>query len=306
MKIGMIGLGRMGGNMVRRLRRADFDVVGYSPTAEERNALAEETGMITAPNINGLVKKLEAPRIVWVMVPSGQSTEKVMKELERRLEPGDMVVDGGNSNYKDTQRRGAMLAQSAIGLVDAGTSGGVRGLDEGYCVMLGGEKDHIKRLEPVLQALAPAADRGWAHVGPRGAGHFVKMIHNGIEYGVMQAYAEGFALMHSKKEFHLDLAQIAEVWRHGSVIRSWLLDLTAEGLERDQNLESVTPVVADSGEGRWTMVEAIERGVPAPVISLALQMRFVSQDSEGYTNKVLAMMRNAFGGHEMGKGGDSD
>lgn len=304
MKIGMIGLGKMGGNMVRRLRRADVEVVGYSPTAEERNALAEETGMMTAPNVNGLVKKLEAPRVVWVMVPSGQPTDKVMKELERRLDPGDLVIDGGNSNYKDTQRRGAMLAQSAIGLVDAGTSGGVWGREEGYCLMLGGEKDHIERVKPLLEVLAPAADQGWAHLGPRGAGHFAKMIHNGIEYGLMQAYAEGFALLRSKNEFHFDLAQIAEVWRHGSVIRSWLLDLTAEALGKDQELESVAPFVADSGEGRWTVAEAIDRGVPAPVISLALHMRFASQDGTGYTNKVLAMMRNAFGGHELKKGGD--
>lgn len=299
MKLGMIGLGRMGGNMVRRLRRAGFEITGYSRSAEEKQALADEVGMVGAPNITGLIKRLDTPRIVWVMVPSGDATEKVMKELEARLSSGDIVVDGGNSSYKDTQRRGAMLAQSGIGMVDVGTSGGVWGLDNGYCLMAGGEKAHVKAIEPILKALAPAPDRGWAHVGPRGAGHFTKMIHNGIEYGMMQAYAEGFALLRGKKEFSLDLARISELWRHGSVVRSWLLDLSAEVLAGDQHFEAVAPVVADSGEGRWTVAEAISQGVPAPVISLALHMRFASQHGGDYSNKMLAVMRNAFGGHAI-------
>jgi 6-phosphogluconate dehydrogenase len=304
MKAGMIGLGRMGANMVRRLRRAGIDMVGHSPDPATRQALAEETGMFAAPTIVGLIKKLDAPRIVWVMVPSGDATEKVIKDLENRLSPGDFVIDGGNSNYKDTQRRGAMLAQSGIGLVDVGTSGGIWGLENGYCMMVGGEKSHVGAVQPLLEALAPAPDRGWAHVGPRGAGHFTKMIHNGIEYGAMQAYAEGLALLHGKKEFSLDLAKISELWRHGSVIRSWLLDLTAESLAKDQKLDGISAYVADSGEGRWTVVEAVNQGVPAPVISMALQMRFASQDDNSYTNRMLAVMRNAFGGHAIGEAKD--
>jgi 6-phosphogluconate dehydrogenase len=295
----MIGLGKMGGNMVRRLRRAGIEVVGYSPAEEERQALVDEVGMVAAPNIAGLIKRLDSPCIVWVMVPSGDATEKTMKELERRLSSGDIVVDGGNSSYKDTQRRGAMLAQSGIGLVDVGTSGGIWGLDSGYCLMAGGEKMHVQPVEPILRVLAPAPDRGWAHVGPRGAGHFVKMIHNGVEYGMMQAYAEGFALLRGKKEFSLDLAQVSELWRHSSVVRSWLLDLTATALANDQGFDSVAPVVMDSGEGRWTVMEAISQGVPAPVISLALHMRFASQHGGDYVNKMISVMRNAFGGHAI-------
>ncbi len=304
MRLAMIGLGKMGGNMVRRLRRAGIEVVGYAPDAETRKALADEVGMIPAPTIAGALKKLEAPRIVWVMVPSGKPTDKVIKELERRLSAGDIVVDGGNSNYHDSQRRFAILAQSGIGFVDAGTSGGVWGLENGYCMMLGGEKRHIKAIRPAIEALAPAPDRGWGHVGPPGAGHFTKMIHNGIEYGMMQALAEGFALLHNKEAMPLDLAQIAELWRHGSVISSWLLDLTAGALQKDQKLEDVAPYVADSGEGRWTVMESVERGIAAPVITLALQMRFASQDEEGYPNRILAMMRNAFGGHEVKQKGE--
>jgi len=299
MRIAMIGLGKMGGNMVRRLRRGGVEVVGYATTPEARAGLAEETGMINAPSITGAIKKLDAPRIVWVMVPSGKPTEKVIKELERRLSPGDLVVDGGNSNYKDSQRRGAMLAQSGIGFVDAGTSGGVWGLANGYCMMVGGEKQHVRVVEPMLKILAPAPDRGWAHVGPVGAGHFVKMIHNGIEYGMMQALAEGMSLLRAKKEFSINLAQVSEMWRHGSVVQSWLLDLTAAALKDDQRLETVAPIVADSGEGRWTVMEAIDQGVAAPVITLALHMRFASQDQAGYTQRLLAVMRKAFGGHAV-------
>ena len=299
MRLAMIGLGKMGANMVRRLRKADFEIVGYNRSKEIMDTLDKEVGMIKATTVANAVRQLEAPRVVWMMLPSGSPTEKTVKELEKRLSFGDVVVDGGNSNYKDSQRRYAMLAQSGIGYIDAGTSGGVWGLENGYCMMVGGEKQHVKIIEPILKALAPAPDRGWAHVGHNGAGHFVKMIHNGIEYGMMQAYAEGFALMRKKHDFTLDLGQISEVWRHGSVVQSWLLDLTAAALQQDQTLESVAPYVSDSGEGRWTVQEAIELGVPAPVISLALQMRFDSQDEEGYGNRILSTMRNAFGGHDI-------
>ncbi|MDR2876873.1 MAG: decarboxylating 6-phosphogluconate dehydrogenase [Chromatiales bacterium] len=297
MKLGMIGLGKMGGNMVRRLRRAGIEVVGYSPDEESRQQLADEVGMVPAPNVTGTVKRLTGPRIVWVMVPAGSATDKVIKELEGRLENGDIVIDGGNSSYKDTQRRGAMLAQSGIGLVDVGTSGGIWGLENGYCLMVGGEKNHVQQIEPILQALAP--ENGWLHVGPRGSGHYVKMIHNAIEYGMMQAYAEGFALLHGKKDYAFDTAAIAEVWRHGSVVRSWLLDLSAEILQKNGRLEGVGEVVSDSGEGRWAAAEAISQGVPAPVLSMALQMRFASQQEGSYSNRMLNVMRNAFGGHPI-------
>jgi len=301
MKLAMIGLGKMGANMVRRLRQGNIEVVGYNRSKEIMDTLAEETGMLTAKTIAGAVKQLEGPRIVWLMLPAGQPTEKAVKELEKRLSFGDIVIDGGNSNYHETMRRGAMLAQSGIGYLDAGTSGGVWGLKNGYCIMVGGEAQHVKTVEPILKVLAPAEDRGWAHVGPRGAGHYSKMIHNGIEYGMMQAYAEGFDLLRKKTDFDLDLAQVSELWRHGSVVQSWLLDLTADALQQDQKLEDVAPHVPDSGEGRWTVLESIELGVPAPVITLALQMRFASRDDDGYGNRMLSVMRNAFGGHDVKK-----
>jgi 6-phosphogluconate dehydrogenase len=297
----MIGLGKMGANMVRRLRQAEIEVVGYNRSKEIMDTLVDEVGMLKATTIANAVKQLEGPRIVWLMLPSGQPTEKALKELEKRLSFGDIVIDGGNSNYHDTMRRGAMLAQSGIGYIDAGTSGGIWGLKNGYCLMVGGEKHHIDVVQPILEALAPAADRGWAHVGPCGAGHYTKMVHNGIEYGMMQAYAEGFDLLRKKTNFHLDLAQISELWRHGSVIQSWLLDLTAGSLQQDQELQDIAPHVPDSGEGRWTVEEAIQLGVPVPVISMALQMRFASRDEEGYGNRMLSVMRNAFGGHNVEK-----
>ena len=233
------------------------------------------------------------------MLPAGNATERLIEELPTLLDPGDIIVDGGNANYHDSQRRGELLAATGIGFIDAGTSGGIWGLEEGYCMMVGGAVQHVKVIEPPVEALAPGEDHGWAHVGPAGAGHFTKMVHNGIEYGMMQAFAEGFALLRGKQEFQLDLAQIAELWRHGSVVRSWLLDLTAGALMQDQNLEGIEPIVPDSGEGRWTAVEAIDQGVALPVISLALQMRFASQDQEGYQSRLLSIMRNAFGGHEV-------
>ena len=301
MRLAMIGLGKMGANMVRRLCQGGIEVVGYNRSKEIMETLADEVGMLKAATIANAVKQLDGPRIVWIMLPSGQPTEKALKELEKRLSFGDIVIDGGNSNYHDTMRRGAMLAQSGIGYIDAGTSGGIWGLKNGYCLMVGGEGRYVDIIKPILKVLAPAEDRGWAHVGPCGAGHYTKMIHNGIEYGMMQAYAEGFDLLRKKSDFHLDLAQISELWRHGSVIQSWLLDLTAGSLQQDQDLEDIAPLVPDSGEGRWTVEESIQLGVPAPVISLALQMRFASRDSEGYGNRMLSVMRNAFGGHDVKK-----
>ncbi len=299
MRLAMIGLGKMGGNMTRRLRRGGIEVVGYDRDKDIIKTLVDEEGMISAASVTGAIKKLEPPRVVWLMLPSGDTTTKEIKNLANRLSTGDIVVDGGNSNYHDTQRRGALLAQHGIGFVDAGTSGGIWGLQNGYCLMVGGEKRDIDIVMPALKVLAPAPDRGWAHVGRIGAGHFTKMIHNGIEYGMMQAFAEGFALLKGKKDFSLDIAKISELWRHGSVINSWLLDLTAEALKEDKTLESVSPYVADSGEGRWMAIEAVEQGIASPVISLALQMRFASQDTEGFENRILTVMRNAFGGHSL-------
>jgi len=299
MRIAMIGLGRMGGNMTRRLRRHGIEVVGYDRSREAVEQLQRDEGMIAADSALDAVKKLSAPRVVWLMLPSGNITEQQINELCSLLDPGDIIVDGGNSNYKDSQRRGDLLCATGIGFIDAGTSGGIWGLEEGYCLMVGGEVQHVRVIEPLLRALAPAEHLGWAHVGPMGAGHFTKMVHNGIEYGMMQAFAEGFDLLRGKQEFKLDLAQISELWRHGSVVRSWLLDLTAGALAHDQSLTGIEPIVPDSGEGRWTAVEAIEQGVALPVISLALQMRFSSQNREGYQARLLAMMRNAFGGHEV-------
>ena len=299
MRLAMIGLGRMGGNMVRRLRRKGIEVVGYDRDVATVNALATETAMSAAVSVADAVSQLAAPRVVWLMLPCGEPTEQQLAELVGLLSPGDIVVDGGNSNYKDSQRRGAWLAQYGIGFMDAGTSGGVWGLDNGYCLMVGGSDEVARVLTPVLQALAPASDRGWAHVGPVGAGHYAKMLHNGIEYGMMQALAEGLDLLRHKREFDYDLAQLTELWRHGSVVRSWLLDLTADALQTDQNLASVAPHVADSGEGRWTVIDAVEQGIAAPVLTLALQMRFASQDADGYAHRLLALMRNAFGGHAI-------
>jgi len=298
MQLAMIGLGKMGGNMVRRLRRGGVEVVGYNRSPEIVQTLASEEGMRPAASAEAALGALTAPRVVWLMLPSGAPTEQMIEQLRPRLEPGDILIDGGNSNYHDSQRRGEMLAGQGVHFLDVGTSGGVWGLEKGYCLMIGGETDAVARLAPAFDALAPDA---WAHVGPMGAGHFTKMVHNGIEYGMMQAYAEGFALLRGKQEFSLDLAQVAELWRHGSVVRSWLLDLTAAALAEDQTLSEVAPVVADSGEGRWTAIEAIDQGVALPVISLALQMRFSSQDAEGYPARLLAMMRNAFGGHQLAR-----
>ena len=299
MQLAIIGLGKMGANMVRRLRKGDIDVIGYNRSTDIVQRLADEVGMKTATSLVDIVKKCSSPRHIWLMLPSGTPTENTLTELIPLLDAGDIIIDGGNANYHDSQRRGQLLAQHKIGFIDVGTSGGIWGLEKGYCLMAGGATEHILSLAPALRVLAPDAQRGWAHVGPVGAGHFTKMIHNGIEYGMMQAYAEGFALLRGKTEFNLDLAQIAELWRHSSVVRSWLLDLTADFLQDDQTLDSSSPIVADSGEGRWTIDESIAQGVPAPVLAMALYMRFASQDNEGYGNRMLSMMRKAFGGHTI-------
>lgn len=301
MKLAMIGLGKMGGNMATRLLRHKIEVVGFDFNQEVVNGLATKEGLIPSTSVADAVSKLEGQKIVWMMLPAGDITENQIKDLIPMLNKGDIIIDGGNSNYKHSQRRGAMLAEHGIGFMDSGTSGGVWGLDNGYCLMVGATKEVAEAVTPILKALAPAPHRGWAHVGPVGSGHFTKMIHNGIEYGMMQAMAEGLELIKGKEEFNLDLAQITELWRHGSVVRSWLLDLTAEALKDDQKLEAIAPYVADSGEGRWTVVEAVEQGVAAPVLTVALQARFRSQDSHGYSYKLLSMMRNAFGGHAIKK-----
>jgi len=300
MKLAMIGLGKMGGNMTTRLLRSGIEVVGYDRSVDVVNKLVVTEGMIASSSVADAVSKLGESgekRIVWLMLPSGEPTEIQIQNLAEILAKGDIIIDGGNSNYKDSQRRGAWLAERGIGFMDAGTSGGIWGLENGYCLMVGATPEVAKAVEPILIALAPSKENGWAHVGPIGSGHFTKMIHNGIEYGMMQAMAEGLDLLKGKTDFNLDLAQVTELWRHGSVVRSWLLDLTADALKEDQELSAVAPYVADSGEGRWTVMESVEQGVAAPVLTLALQARFRSQDATGYSYKLLSMMRNGFGGH---------
>ena len=299
MNIGIVGLGRMGGNMARRLARSGVKVAGFDPDSSTAAALAAEGILTTAPTLVALARALPAPRIVWMMVPAGTTTELTIEDLWPELSPGDVIVDGGNANYKDSQRRARALASAGIHFVDCGVSGGVWGYANGYALMFGGSVAAATIIEPLIKVLAPAADRGWLHCGPAGAGHFVKMIHNGIEYGMMQAFAEGFALMENKRELDLDIAAIAQMWRHGSVVRSWLLDLTAEFLAQDTVLADIAPFVADSGEGRWTVNEAVEQGLPAPVLTMALMARFGSQGKSDYADKLLAMMRKGFGGHAV-------
>ena len=300
--IGMVGLGRMGGNMSRRIGRGGLGVVAWDRSAGPRDALAKERGVVTVDTLEKLVAALPAPRVVWIMLPAGDPTEQTLTRLAPLLARGDVVVDGGNAWYRDSQRHSRELAPSGIEFVDAGVSGGVWGLDNGYGLMVGGSEAAVARVEPFLRVLAPAQDQGWLHCGPVGAGHFTKMVHNGIEYGLMQAYAEGFALLRAKSDLELDVAAIAESWRHGTVIRSWLLDLTAEFLAKDSALDGIAPQVADSGEGRWTAAESIELGVPTPVMTLALMERFASQGRADYSNKLLARMRQAFGGHAVKQG----
>ena len=298
MELGMIGLGRMGGDMARRLLRGGHRVVAYDAQPEAVQALVGD-GAIGASSIVDLAVKLQSPRVAWVMVPSGEPTESTINALADVLSPEDVIIDGGNSNYKDSVRRATSLAERGLFFMDAGTSGGIWGLEEGYSIMVGGDPEVFRRLEPVFQTLAPGSDRGYGRVGPAGSGHFVKMVHNGIEYGLMQAYAEGFELMRAKEEFGLDLAQIAGIWRYGSVVRSWLLDLTAAALDEDPALETIQAYVEDSGEGRWTVQESVDLNVPTPVISLALQARFRSRQEQPFGARLLAAMRNQFGGHAV-------
>jgi 6-phosphogluconate dehydrogenase len=300
MQLGMIGLGRMGANMAQRLMRGGHRLAVFDPKPEARKALADH-GADPAESLAALVAKLPAPRVLWLMVPAGEITDATLAGLLPLLAAGDTVIDGGNSNYKDTMRRAVKFAERRIDYVDCGTSGGVWGLAEGYSLMIGGDPKAVERLRPIFETLAPAHDRGWGRVGPVGSGHFTKMVHNGIEYGLMQAYAEGFSIMKHKKELGLDLHQVAEIWRHGSVVRSWLLDLTAAALEKNPEMAGIAPYVEDSGEGRWTVAEAIDLDVPAPVITLSLLERLRSRDSDSYSDKLLAAMRNEFGGHAIRK-----
>jgi len=297
-EVGLIGLGRMGGNMARRLIKGGHRVIAYDPAPAAVKALAADGGG-PAASLEELVRLLKPPRVAWVMVPAGPATETTIDWLGTHLSKGDIVIDGGNSYYKDSMRRAKQLAGKDIGYLDVGTSGGIWGLQNGYCLMVGGTDAAFEAARPLLEALAPAPDRGLIHAGPSGAGHFVKMVHNGIEYGLMQAYAEGYELMQAKREFQLDLAAISEAWRHGSVVRSWLLDLTADALKEDPTLEKTAAYVEDSGEGRWTVQESIELGVPLPAISLALQARFRSRQEEPFGARLLAAMRKQFGGHAV-------
>jgi 6-phosphogluconate dehydrogenase len=300
MDLAMIGLGKMGANMAQRLMNGGHRVVAFDLNEAAIQA-AEQAGAVGARTLDEVVASLPAPRVVWVMVPSGRITDETITALAARLSAGDVIIDGGNSNYKDSIRHAAEVGQKGVGFLDAGTSGGVWGLREGYSLMIGGPAEVVALVRPVFETLAPAANEGWGHVGPHGAGHFTKMIHNGIEYGLMQAYAEGFEILKAKKDFELDLAQVAHIWQKGSVVRSWLLDLTANALDQDANLSDIKGWVADSGEGRWTVTEAMDLDVPAPVITLALQARFISRQDESFAAKLLAAMRNQFGGHAVKK-----
>jgi 6-phosphogluconate dehydrogenase len=301
MKIAMIGLGKMGANMAQRLMKGGHQIVAYD-LSEDAIKNLEAAGAEGARTLDEVAAKLGSPRIAWVMVPSGKPTESTINALADRFSPGDIIIDGGNSNYKDSQRHAKELEARGLHFVDVGTSGGIWGITEGYAMMIGGEEAAVEQLRPIFETLAPAADLGWGRMGPAGSGHFVKMIHNGIEYGLMQAYAEGFEIMKAKKEFGLDLEQISEVWRYGSVVRSWLLDLIARALHADPELAGIKAWVPDSGEGRWTVFEAVDLDVSAPVITLALQQRFESRAEEPFSLKLLAAMRQQFGGHAVKTG----
>ncbi len=299
MDIGIVGLGRMGANMARRLARGGARVLAYDRERPARDALADEPGVSCVEGLAAVCAQLEGERVLLLMLPAGTATEDALRELLPLASAGDTLVDGGNAFYKDSMRRAMELSQKGLRYVDAGVSGGVHGLAHGYCLMLGGTPKSIEIFEPYARILAPGPERGWLHCGPAGAGHYAKMIHNGIEYGMMQALAEGFALLAARQDFGFDAGRLAETWRHGSVIRSWLLDLCAGILERDDALEGIAPLVADSGEGRWTALESIELGVPAPVITMALMGRFSSQGGADYARKLLARMRAEFGGHSV-------
>ena len=300
MHIGMVGLGRMGANMAERLLRGGHQVTGFDPNADARKSL-ESKGATSADSLQNLAKALPSPRTIWLMVPAGKITDDTVNSLLSILSAGDCMIDGGNSNYQDTLRRAEASRAKKIDYVDSGTSGGVWGLKEGYALMIGGDENVVGRLQPIFETLAPAKDKGWGHVGPTGSGHFTKMVHNGIEYGLMQAYSEGFSILKHKKEFDLDLHQVGEIWRYGSVVRSWLLDLAVDALSKNPQLDGIAPYVADSGEGRWTVAAALDLDVPAPVITLALLERLRSRDSDSFTDKMLSALRNEFGGHPMKK-----
>jgi 6-phosphogluconate dehydrogenase len=300
MQLGLIGLGRMGGNMAERLRLGGHHVVGFDFNAEAVARLSS-TGNIGVSTLEDLAKNLEGRKAIWIMVPQGKPVDDTIAKLEPLLNPGDILIDGGNSNYKDSMRRHIEITAKGFQFVDVGTSGGIWGLKEGYSMMIGGDKEPVDYLRPIFETLAPAPDKGWGHVGPGGSGHFVKMIHNGIEYGMMQAYAEGFTIMEKKTDFALDLPQIAQIWRYGSVVRSWLLDLTADALAKNPSLDGLEAFVEDSGEGRWTVIEAIDLNVSAPIITESLMRRIRSREENNFTDRMLAIMRNEFGGHAVKK-----
>ena len=300
MQLGLIGLGRMGGNMAERLRLGGHQVVGYDFSAEAVKRLAA-SGSVGASSLEELAQKLLGRKAIWIMVPQGKPVDDTIAKLEPQLNPGDILIDGGNSNYKESMRRHNELVAKGFQFVDVGTSGGIWGLKEGYSMMIGGDKEAVEYLRPIFETLAPEKVKGWGHVGPAGAGQFVKMVHKGIEYGMMQAFAEGFAIMEEKKDFNLDLAQVAQIWQYGSVVRSWLLDLTADALQKNPTLEGLEPYVEDSGEGRWTVHEAIDLNVSAPIITQALIRRIRSREENNFTDRMLAVMRNEFGGHAVKK-----
>jgi 6-phosphogluconate dehydrogenase len=300
MQLGLIGLGKMGGNMAERLRLGGHQVVGFDFNAEAVARLTA-SGNVGVATLEELAGKLVNRKAIWIMVPQGAPVDQTIAKLAPLLNPGDILIDGGNSNYKDSQRRHGEVTAKGFGFVDVGTSGGIWGLKEGYSMMIGGDNEPVEYLRPIFETLAPAADKGWGHVGPAGAGHFVKMIHNGIEYGMMQAYAEGFTILEKKEEMHLDLGQISQIWRYGSVVRSWLLDLAADALSKNPTLEGLEAFVEDSGEGRWTVFEAIDLNVSAPVITESLMRRIRSRENNNFTDRMLAIMRNEFGGHAVKK-----
>jgi 6-phosphogluconate dehydrogenase len=298
---GILGLGKMGGNMARRLASKGLSLAVLDQDSQLTQALAAENGLQAASSLTEIVSLTHSPRVLWMMLPAGDITESTFNELLKLAGKGDTIVDGANSNYKDSERRAAKAEALGFHYMDAGVSGGVHGLANGYCLMVGGNDAALSSVRPYLEALAPAADTGWLHAGPAGAGHFTKMVHNGIEYGMMAALAEGLSLLKGKKEFDIDLADVTELWRHGSVVRSWLLDLTADVLKSDQTLDGIRAHVPDSGEGRWTVNESIEQGVPTPVMTMALMSRFASQGADDYASKLLAKMRQGFGGHAVTK-----
>ena len=298
MKIGFVGLGKMGGNMVERLLKGNHQVVAFDVNEEARKQ-AQAKGTTLASSLEALASSLEAPRVIWIMVPAGGPTEETIEALTSLLSEGDIVLDGGNSHYRGSMRRADELKAQGISFLDVGTSGGIWGLQVGYCMMIGGEEEAFRKVEPILETLAPPD--GYAHVGPSGAGHFVKMVHNGIEYALLQAYGEGFEIMEAKKECRLNHTQIARLWNQGSVIRSWLLELAEMAFQKDPDLKSIRGYVEDSGEGRWTVAEALDEDVPAPVITLSLLERFRSRQEDSFSAKVIAALRNEFGGHAVKK-----